>query len=246
VTTSPRPSPPRPTRSRGGRGYLLNPAFQLKYTGYLVVTVLSVMLALGAVIWRTASASAAHAAYAAGQAEEALKESRTSSRIVYMQSVMAAGEDSELVKVLEEELKKTDAARDENLAEVRRRSDEAQRDVARLLYILVGAGVGLLALLTILGLVITDRIVGPVFKIKRLLRQVASGKLVVNQRLRSGDELGDLFETFLQMTLSLKVLQIDRLATLEAAIAEAEKSGASAEALARLRELEAQLRLPLG
>jgi nitrogen fixation/metabolism regulation signal transduction histidine kinase len=233
-------------RPRGGRSYLLNPAFQLKYTGYLVVTVLSVMLALGVVIWQTASASAAHAAYAAEQAEKALKESQTSSKLVYMQSVMAAGEDSALVKVLDDELKKADAARDANLAEVRRRSDEARREVARLLYILIGAGVGLLALLTILGVVITHRIVGPVFKIKRLLRQVASGKLVVNQRLRKGDELGDLFETFLQMTLSLKVLQIDRLATLQAATEEAEKSGASAETLARLRELEAQLRLPLG
>ena len=237
--------PPLPARSRGVRGYLLNPAFQLKYTGYLVVTLLSVMLGLGVVIWRTASASAGHAAYAAGQAEMALKESRTSSQLVHMQSVMAAGEDSVLVKVLEEELKKTDEAHNRNLAEVRRRSAEVQRDTARLLRLLIGAGVGLLALLTVLGIVITHRIVGPVFKIKRLLRQVASGKLVVKQRLRKGDELGDLFETFLQMTLSLKVLQMDRIATLEAAIADAEKSGVSAETLDRLRALEAQLRLPL-
>src|SRR5262249_51386364 len=103
-----------------------------------------------------------------------------------------------------------------------------------------------LALLTILGVVITHRIVGPVFKIKRLLRQVASGKLVVNQRLREGDELGDLFETFQQMTLSLKVLQIDRIATLEAAIAEAEKSGAPGGPLARRRGLGPRPPLPLG
>jgi nitrogen fixation/metabolism regulation signal transduction histidine kinase len=237
--------PPHVAKARTIRRYLLNPRFQLKYTGYLVVAVLSVMIGLGVVIWRTASASAVHATYAANQAEKALKESRTASHVVHTQSMMQAGENSELVKVLEEELKKTDREAEANVAEVRRQRDEVAEDTARLFYLLIGAGVGLLLLLTAIGVVITHRIVGPVFKIKRLIRQVASGRLVVNQRLRKGDELGDLFETFLQMTLSLKVLQLDRLATLEAAIKEAEASGASAATLERLRELEAQLRLPL-
>jgi len=38
-------------------------------------------------------------------------------------------------------------------------------------------------------------------KLKRLLRRVGTGRLVVRERLRRGDELGDLFDTFLQMTL---------------------------------------------
>src|SRR5262249_21649156 len=89
-------------------------------------------------------------------------------------------------------------------------------------------------------------IVGPVFKLKRLLRQVGSGRLVVKERLRRGDELGDLFDTFLQMTLSLKALQIDRLVTLEAVLRELEQTEISPATLAKLHALRAQMQLPLG
>jgi nitrogen fixation/metabolism regulation signal transduction histidine kinase len=236
---------PPPGVKRSARRYLLYPAFQLKYTAYLVVVVLSVMVALGAVIWRTASASAASAQFAAAQAERALKESQTSSHVVHMQSVSAAGSDSGLVKMLEDELKKTDRAAVDNLAEVKRRSDEVARDTQRLFYILLGAGTGLLAILVGMGIFITHRIVGPVFKLKRLLRRIASGRLVVKERLRRGDELGDLFDTLFQMTLSLKVLQLEHLATLGAAMEAAEAGAGSEVVLQKLRELETQIRMTL-
>ena len=51
-----------------------------------------------------------------------------------------------------------------------------------------------------MGIVITHRIVGPVHKMKRLLRRVSTGRLAIEERLRKGDELEDLFDTFLQMT----------------------------------------------
>jgi nitrogen fixation/metabolism regulation signal transduction histidine kinase len=114
-----------------------------------------------------------------------------------------------------------------------------------LLFVLIGAGTALVALLTTMGIFITHRIVGPVFKMKRLLRQVGTGRLSVKESLRKGDELGDLFETFLQMTLSLRALQADRLATLDSIIAELEASGRELDTLARLRELRAQMRVIL-
>jgi nitrogen fixation/metabolism regulation signal transduction histidine kinase len=236
---------PPPGMKRHPRRYLLNPAFQLKYTGYLVVVVLSVMIGLGAVIWRTASASAESAQFAAAQAERALKESQTSSHVVHLQSVAAAGADSGLVKMLEDELKKTDQAAETNLAEVKRRSSEVARDTQRLFYILLGAGTLLLLVLVVMGIFITHRIVGPVFKLKRTLRRIASGKLVVKDRLRRGDELGDLFDTVFQMTLSLKVLQLEHLATLAAAVEAAEAGTDSAAVLQKLRELESQIRMTL-
>ena len=108
-----------------------------------------------------------------------------------------------------------------------------------------GAGLALLILLSSMGIVITHRIVGPVHKLKRLLRRVGTGRLVVEERLRRGDELEDLFDTFLQMTYSLRAMQNARLATLDATLRRAEATGASPEVLDGLRALRAQLVLGL-
>ncbi|HEU4408256.1 MAG TPA: HAMP domain-containing protein [Polyangiaceae bacterium] len=246
-------APPTSRRAGGGgrkqrrvRHYLLDPRFQLKYTGLLVGAVLAVMTALGVVIWQLGNAAAEGARFAATQAEMALKESHTSSRIVRMNALAAAADSPDLVKALEAELAQTDRQAEENLAKVKAHRDAVERDRERLLNALAFTGLSLLVLLTAIGIFITHRIVGPVFKMKRLLRQVGSGRLVVRERLRRGDELGDLFETFLQMTLSLKSLQADRVATLDSIIKGLEASGQAPETLARLRELRAQLQLTLG
>jgi methyl-accepting chemotaxis protein len=225
---------------RRARHYLLDARFQLKYTGELVAVVLSVMLALGVVIGRLGNAAAEHAEFAAAQAERALKESHTSSRIVHM-NALAAADSPELAKMLEAELARTDADAERNLAEVRARRAAAEQDRRRLLLALAVAGTALIVLLTAMGVFITHRIVGPVYKMKRLLRQVGTGRLVVRERLRRGDELGDLFETFLQMTLSLRALHADRLVTLDAIIDELEASGQAPDALAKLRALRGQM-----
>ncbi len=209
-----RPSITPPHAQRSFKRYLLNPKFQLKYTAYLVIVVLTVMAALGVVIFNIANASADHAQFAAVQAEKALKESQTTSKVL---RTTAANEPA-LLALLGEDLDAQDKEYEKNLAEVQRRKTQVAESRQNLFYLLVGGGTVLLVLLVVMGIFITHRIVGPVFKMKRLLRQVATGKVVVKERLRKGDELSDLFETFLQMSLSLKVLQLDRIATLDAAI----------------------------
>lgn len=227
------------------RRYLIDPHFQLKYTGLLVGVVLSIMMGLGFVIWGLGTSASESAEFATTQAEMALKESHTSSRVVRINALSMAADSPELVKTLQEELAISDRESEQNLAEVRARRVIIERDRRRLLFVLIGAGTALVALLTTLGIFITHRIVGPVFKMKRLLRQVGTGRLSVKESLRKGDELGDLFETFLQMTLSLRALQADRLATLDSIIAGLEASGQELDTLAKLRELRAQMRLVL-
>jgi nitrogen fixation/metabolism regulation signal transduction histidine kinase len=107
------------------------------------------------------------------------------------------------------------------------------------------AGVVLLSVLFILGIWVTHKVVGPVHKLKRLLRRVSTGRLAVSERLRRGDELGDLFDTFLQMTWSLRAQQSGRLATLDDAIRRAEATNADADLRAILSALHAQMALGL-
>jgi nitrogen fixation/metabolism regulation signal transduction histidine kinase len=239
VRENSRPSFTPPHAQRSLRRYLLNPKFQLKYTAYLVVVVLAVMGALGVVIFNIANASADNAQFAAAQAETALKESQTTSKV--LRSVAAS--EPALLSLLGEDLDAQDKQYEKNLAEVQRRKAEVAQSRERLFYLLVGGGTVLLVLLVVMGVFITHRIVGPVFKMKRLLRQVATGKVVVKERLRKGDELSDLFETFLQMSLSLKVLQLDRIATLDSAIESAEKANVAPEVMDKLKAVRAQMRL---
>ena len=60
-----------------------------------------------------------------------------------------------------------------------------------------------------------------------------------------GDELEDLFDTFLQMTYSLRALQSARLKTLDATMRRAEATGAAEEVLSGLRVLRAEMVLGL-
>ena len=57
----------------------------------------------------------------------------------------------------------------------------------------------MVVLIGLLGIYFTHKVAGPVYKMKRLLKQVGQGNLRVEARLRKGDELQDFFDTFTQM-----------------------------------------------
>lgn len=226
--------------------YLIDPRFQLKYTGLLVGVVIAVMAALGVVIWTTAEVASANAQIAATQAERALKESSTSAHILKMSAAAYATDAPGLGATLDEELAEIDREYQRSLADVGERRAEVEQQRRRLLNILLGGGGALVILLSVLGIFITHRIVGPVVRLKRLCRQVGTSRLNIKVVSRKGDELTDLFDTFGQMTYSLKVLQVGRLATLDATIERARTEGASPELMEGLRALRAQLCLGIG
>jgi len=82
-----------------------------------------------------------------------------------------------------------------------------------------------------LGIVFTHKVAGPIFKMKRLLKQVGEGKLTFEGRLRKGDELQDFFEAFTSMVENLRERQRKEIEELERAMDMAQKSGASAESI---------------
>ncbi len=229
--------------ARRKKSYLIDRRFQLKWTGYLVGVVVFVMAGLGVVIARAAGAASDTAQLAVAQAEKANDESRSNS-ILARTSVQLAG-DATLSKIMDESLEDTDAKSAKNLEDVKRRRAEIVENRRNLQIVLVGTGLALIALLTFMGIVITHRIVGPVHKMKRLLRRVSTGRLAIEERLRRGDELEDLFDTFLQMTYSLRAIQSARLKTLDATLRRAEETGAAADVLAGMHALRAQMVLGL-
>jgi nitrogen fixation/metabolism regulation signal transduction histidine kinase len=226
---------------RHKQSYLLDPRFQLKWTAYLVVVVLLVMTALGVVIAKTAARASDTAQLAVNEAEKAFEESRANSTLARQSVQLAASDNPTLLSVMDESLSEVDKKAQDNLAEVRGRQEGIARDRRNLRMWLAGSAVALIVLLLVMGIFITHRIVGPVHKMKRLLRRVGTGRLAIEERLRRGDELEDLFDTFLQMTYSLRAMQGARLKTLEGVLRRAEASGSAPEVLDGLRALRAQM-----
>ena len=230
---------------RHKKSYLLDPRFQIKWTSYLVVVVLLVMTALGVVIGQTAGHASDTAELAVQQAEKAFKESEANSKLARGDVLLAGNGDPNLTKVMEDSIAEEEAKSAKNLADVRSRQSDIAKNRRNLQLILVASGLALVLLLSAMGILITHRIVGPVHKMKRLLRRVSTGRLAIEERLRRGDELEDLFDAFLQMTYSLRAIQSARLKTLDDTMRRAEETGAAADVLDGLRALRAQMVLGL-
>lgn len=228
------------------RNLVLDARFQFKYTGILVGSVALVLSLSGLFLVRTTNTARDVAAVAVDEAQRALNESRANAKLAKQNALLADPDNEDLAAIIDADLKKSDeeaAKKQTDIQEVRKAVDKEVTLMKRLL-----GATGLLTVLVLLftGLFVTHRIVGPVHKMKRLLRRVGTGKLAIKERLRRGDELEDLFDTFLQMTWSLSALQRGQLATIEATLREAEKCGASRETLEGLRALRAQTALSLG
>jgi nitrogen fixation/metabolism regulation signal transduction histidine kinase len=239
--TAPQAGPPK----RKLRNYLLNPRFQLKYTSYIVATAVVLMIGLGVVIMRTANTAAAQATTASAQAERAMRESQTSSRIMRMNDLMNAADNPDLVHTIEAQLAEGDRQAARNLESVRQQRAQIEETRKLTIVTLLVTGILLVLLLGATGIVVTHKVVGPVFKMKRLLRLVGTGKLDIREKLRKGDELEDLFEVFIAMVESLKNAQRAELAKLEAALADAEAAGATT-AVEKIRALRTEMLAALG
>jgi nitrogen fixation/metabolism regulation signal transduction histidine kinase len=115
-----------------------------------------------------------------------------------------------------------------------------------MLYSVVG-GLSLLCILIgLVGIYITHKIAGPVFKMKSLLRQVGQGKLNFPRGgLRKGDELQHFFDVFLKMADDLKARQQREVEQLDAGIEAAKTSGATDEALEKILAVRDEMKASL-
>lgn len=212
------------------KNLLLDRHFQLKYTGYLVSIAVVLSASLGVVLWRTSAQVIGQSERGVAHGEQILKlgnevvdESRKVSAVVRMNIVNdpVYKTQPELVEAFNSDA----AAQDQRLA-AQKASLETQRarlaaDAASLrkfhvtlLWSLVGLLSALVVGIGVAGILVTHRVAGPIFKMKRHLREVGSGDLQVPWGLRKGDELVEFFEALRDMILALRTqrtTQIDRI-----------------------------------
>jgi nitrogen fixation/metabolism regulation signal transduction histidine kinase len=230
------------------RNYLLDARFQLKYTGYLVGIALVLSAVLGAVLLRTSNAVVAQSQEAVRVAEgsvhvgeqvvdqgrEVVRESEKVSAVVRMNIVKdpVYKDNPALLEAFQE-----DAERQDNLLVEQQQKLEAQsrslrqqstdlraqselieqkhRVVTLALIVLLAAlvfGVG------VAGIIVTHKVAGPIFKMKRQIRELGEGSLKVPSPLRKGDELVEFFEEFRTAITRLRGYQSEEIALLDQAI----------------------------
>jgi methyl-accepting chemotaxis protein len=95
---------------------------------------------------------------------------------------------------------------------------EADRYDRNLLLAIGGGILALVVSLGITGILVTHRVVGPAYKLKRLFQDVSEGHLRVYGKLRQGDELWDVFVEFEKMIEKLRQNQRDEIAQLQSII----------------------------
>lgn len=239
--TSNRPAPGKHNRS--AKNYLLDRRFQLKYTGFLVGMALLISAGLGALLWRASglvieqsreSVKQGQAVVRQGQetvkrGEALISESRKLRAVVEMSAETAYKDQPEVKEQFaadaardEEKLKQEQSRLEREAADLRARAGELEKQAAQIeaqhQRVLLGLVVGLsvfVLLLGVAGIMFTHKVSGPIFKMKRLLREVGKGKLVVREKLRKGDELQHFFETFELMVADLRRRQEQEIARVD-------------------------------
>jgi nitrogen fixation/metabolism regulation signal transduction histidine kinase len=79
-----------------------------------------------------------------------------------------------------------------------------ERDKSVTLWTLVCGLAGIILFLSLLTIIVTHKIAGPVYKMKKLFQTVDGGHLQMWARLRKGDELQDVFKEFDDMIRRLR------------------------------------------
>ncbi len=98
-------------------------------------------------------------------------------------------------------------------------------DSKKVFTIIVAALVGEVAILGVMGLLITHRVCGPIFVITRHLGTMVSGKYPQLRPLRQGDEFAPMFEVFKQLIDKQRDRDLAEAERLGAVLEEAKSKG---------------------
>lgn len=257
--TAPAASTAPPKFKRSAKNYLLDRSFQLKYAGWLSGMTLAVSMVLGVVLyWQTdKTAAIGNEAVQVGQeankaGKDAVLQSQALNDKLENDAKASYGDNPALLAAIKDANKAESdkiTARAKLLADSETKLVQKQDAIARQRVLLLATlGSALLLLVIIVGLagiVITHKVAGPIFKMKRLLKEVGDGKLVVPGRLRKGDELVEFFDVFATMVEKLRIRQEREIDILDAAIAQAKANNSGANVVEKLESLRQHMQSDL-
>ncbi len=192
-------------KDRKLRNFLLDARFQLKFAAYFVALSLVIAAFLGVFIVRTTSSLFSQLSESVEARKKAAETSRELGTCTVNNELTANMDDPALVSSLAEKSKKIDAEYEAEQKAAQAQSIEVQKQQQQTLWVMLGVLFLFIVGVAFVAIVITHRIVGPLFRIKRMAREVASGVVrPPTYGLRPSDELQDLFAVFSEMVTALR------------------------------------------
>ncbi len=221
---------------RQARNFLLDARFQLKFASYIVGITLVLATVLGIILYRTTNHLFAQAQSAVDARSSAAESSRELGIATLNNDLARNLDNPEFTKQLAERSDAIDKAFDAEKALV---IETKAQLVKQQKMTLIGLIVCLVVFIFVVGLgtiVTTHRIVGPLFRVKRMANEVAAGKIrPPTYGLRPTDELQDVFDSFSNMVTKMRELHVGELAKVETALATAKAGGSPTDTLEALR-----------
>ncbi|WP_163995383.1 signal protein [Pyxidicoccus caerfyrddinensis] len=234
---------PMATAKRRWRNFLLDTGFQLKLTAYMVGVTLVLSGLLGVFLVRAARTLMRETATAVEARSRAAEVSRELSGATLSNELLARMDDPTFEATFREKARSIDAAYEAERSAIVTQRAELERQQQLTWWVLGGLLTGFTVVVALGTIVVTHRLAGPLLRIRRMVNEVHDGKLRPPQYgLRDGDELRELFDDTRKMVQRLRDQHEEDANALAKALLAAEGSGASPEALAELRTLEARYR----
>ncbi len=179
---------------------------------------------LGVFLVRTTDSLFSQIAASVEARRKAADTSRELGNCTLNNALTANMDDPDFAAKLADKSKAIDAAYESERTAAQEQSVEVQKQQQWTLYALLGVLIAFIALIALTAIVITHRIVGPLFRIKRMAREVAGGMVrPPTYGLRPSDELQDVFTVFVEMVTQLRQRTEADLAALKAGDAESLK-----------------------
>lgn len=223
---------------RSVRNYLLDSRFQLKYTAMIMGVALVISAVLGMALYITTRNMVGESSKVVEESRKVTEESKKVSDVSRMNVKEFASDSPELLAEFNKEAAETDKVVADQQKAVVDQQASLLRHQADLIWSLVGGLALMVFAIGILGIYFTHKVVGPIYKMKRLLKKVGEGNLHVDARLRKGDELQDFFQAFQDMVAALRQFERNQLTELETALGALDRKAEddARASLGRLRE----------
>jgi hypothetical protein len=242
------------------KNFLLDSHFQLKYTSYLLAIAIVLSLALGALLWSVSREVMAQSQETlrrgqetVRQGQEVVRESQKVSAVVRMNIVKdpAYAGNPELAAVFNEgaeeqgrKLASQQRGLEAEAIALEARAASLVVQQRRMFLVLVAALSVLVLFIGLAGIVVTHKVAGPIYKMKRLIEHVGEGHLNLHEKLRKGDELVHFFDAFDAMVEHLRQRQESEIRQIDSVVSGLEGK-ATPEQLAALGALRAEMQTML-